>query len=849
MGLLRQNSGKRISDLRDELHEELHAALREHRSQVQAALAKQEERILLDLCQVCADAANDSARAQALRDELHQSLATCWTQLREALAKQTATNAQTLRIGLEKARRELQNSLFEVFSQAFEPLAECRRRLDELRPPSDPSGDEAVGETSPTDSNDGSAVKESFVFCCDHPASDRPPVVKDKLLVEGWALSRAGIQRIEAFVDGRPKVAVSYGALRPDVEEDYRDYPDSAHSGFISSLAVEDLPDGQHTLVVRIIASDGNQTEVERPFLVDRSLATSNQLPNINAEYQEWMRQHLPNEADLVSSRADMTRLTYQPRISLVVPVYDTPADCLRAMLDSVYGQVYSNWELCLVDDASTSSHVREILTQAASADSRVKVTFLMRNLGIAGASNAAFAQATGEFIGLLDSDDLLSPLALLEVVRLLNREPETDLIYTDEDKINQDGTFRWDPFFKPDWSPDLLLSMNYICHFGVYRRSIVEDIGARDNGVFRPKFEGSQDYDLVLRFTERTDRVRHVPQILYSWRAVPGSGARDQLAKPRAVDAAGVALGEALKRRSVAGLIEQGIRPGYWRARYEIFERPQVTVVLLTGGRLEYLEPCLRSVLKCSTYGALRVLLVDNSQASDVADFYTTLSASHTNLEYVEYRARPFNYSAINNYAVSRVRTPYLVLLNDDTRVLTADWVEAMLEHAQRPEVGVVGPMLLFPDDTIQHAGVILGVYENTGHAFKRYPVNAMGYFGLPQVIRNCSAVTFACAMLRRSLYEELGGLDACHLGHAFNDVDMCLRIRERGYRVVYTPHAKLYHMESATKTAVAAPGEVEYMQRRWGHVILRDPFYNPNLTKQAENYSLNLETISENS
>ena len=435
-------------------------------------------------------------------------------------------------------------------------------------------------------------------------------------------------------------------------------------------------------------------------------------------------------------------------------------------------------------------------------------------------------------------------PYALFEVVRALNEDPATDLIYSDEDKTDDTGEERWDPFFKPDWSPDLLLSTNYICHFGVYRRSLVEAIGG-----FRPEYDGSQDYDLVLRFTERTDRIVHLPSILYSWRAIPGSTARDMMAKPYAVDAARRAVEDALRRRGVAGRVEPGYSLGQWRVRYDLRGQPAVTVVIPAGGKMQYLQECLESVLERSTYSNLHVLVTDDSDGPAVADLCRDLGRRDPRLKYRRFRLKPFNYSAINNAAVSLVDTPYVVLLNDDITVITPDWVEAMLEHAQRPEVGVVGALLLYPDRSLQHAGVIMGPYQNCGHAFRHFCENDPGYFELPRVIRNCSAVTFACAMMRRSVFDEVGGLDAENLTVAYNDVDMCLRIRERGYWVVYTPYAVLFHHESATRNMHSNPGEEEYLRRRWSGVIRHDPFYNPNLTREADDYSLNFDapTVAE--
>ena len=670
---------------------------------------------------------------------------------------------------------------------------------------------------------------------CDMPGPDPVTIGPGHVRVRGWALSHAGIVNVRVFVDGLPREGLAYGASRFDVEAAHPEFPNAHRSGFVGKVDLEGLAEGEHSLVVRVRSRDGGEIELIRSFRLEPHARSDR--ADLNAEYPVWLARRIPSEKDLARLRIEGENLPYQPVISLVVPVYNTPEKYLSLMVDSVMAQTYEKWELCLADDASTDPYVRPFLDRLARRDARVKVAHLSRNQGISGASNAALALATGEFIGLLDHDDVLAPSALFEVIRALCDAPTTDLIYSDEDKIDDSGSERWDPFFKPDWSPDLLLSTNYVCHFGVYRRSLVEAIGG-----FRSEYDGSQDYDLVLRFTERTDRIVHVPSVLYSWRTIPGSAARDIAAKPYALDAAPRHRRRAV-RRGVAGRVEPGHSQGQWRVRYDLRGRPAVTLVIPAGGNMKCLEQCLESVLERTTYTNLRVLVTDDSDGTAVADHCRALGKLDSRLIYRRFRLKPFNYSAINNAAVSVVDTPYVVLLNDDITVITPDWVEAMLEHAQRPEVGVVGAKLLYPDRSLQHAGVILGPRENCDHAFRHLPEEDGGYFEFPRLIRNWSAVTFACAMMRRSVFDEVGGLDAQNLAVAFNDVDMCLRIRERGYWVVYTPYAVLFHHESATRSMHSNLGEEDYMRRRWGDVIRHDPFYNPNLTRKAEDYSLNFD------
>jgi GT2 family glycosyltransferase len=836
------------------------SALAAARAELRASLAEQDERLPLADCGHLAAIADINFRlgqladqqgrmaaanrqlAGELRGELHRALEANRAAWEAALARQDERSSLADRQGLGRHRQ-----LIEAMARMVQPIADLQGDLDRPSAAVDdrpaPSLPEQ-GASLPINEPPAPPAPEpgSILAFCDMPGPDPVSTGPGHLRVRGWALSMAGVEDVGVFVDGLPREGVVYGALRLDVEAALPEFPDAHHSGFVGKIDLEGLAEGEHSLVVRVRGRDGGQLELTRSFRLD-PLARPDR-SDLNVEYPDWLAERMPSESDLARMRIEGMNLPYQPVISLVVPVYNTPEEYLSPMVDSVLAQTYGKWELCLANGGSTAPHVRPFLNRLAEQDARVKVVHLAQNLGIAGHSNAALALATGEFIGLLDSDDVLMPHALFEVARALNDAPETDLIYSDEDHVDDTGRDRWSPFFKPDWSPDLLLSVNYVCHFGVYRRSLVEAIGG-----FRSSYDGSQDYDLVLRFTEQTDRIVHLPSILYSWRAIPGSTARDIMAKPYAVDAARRAIADALQRRGVAGHVEPGFVPGRWRVRYELRGQPAVTLVIAAGGNMKCLQACLESVLVRSTYSNLQVLVTDDSDGTAVADLCRTLARRDPRLRYRRFRLKPFNYSAINNSAVSVVDTPYVVLLNDDITVIAPDWVEAMLEHAQRPEVGVVGAKLLYPDRSLQHAGVILGPYQNCGHAFKHLPEDDGGYFGLARSIRNCSAVTFACAMMRRSVFDEVGGLDEENLAVAFNDVDMCLRIRERGYRVVYTPHAVLFHHESATRTMHSNPGEEEYMRRRWAGVICHDPFYNPNLTREAEDYSLNFDapTIAE--
>jgi GT2 family glycosyltransferase len=508
--------------------------------------------------------------------------------------------------------------------------------------------------------------------------------------------------------------------------------------------------------------------------------------------------------------------LAYRPLISIVTPVYNTPEVWLRAAIVSVRSQVYTEWQLCLANDASPEPHVQRVLEEYAAKDERIRVVQLAKNSGISGASNAALALAEGEFVGLLDHDDELLPNSLLEVVKRLNAEPDLDLVYTDEDKKAPDGK-RFAPFFKPDWSPHLLLSCNYIAHFSVYRRSLLEGIGG-----FRSEFDGSQDYDLVLRFTERTKRIAHIPQQLYSWRSIPGSAAASVKAKPYAYTAAVGALTEALGRRGIEGRVEPTETPG----QYDLHLAPPagavVSIIIPTRSKDTLLRRCLRSIEAHRPGVQYEVIVVDSAPEEplppDLAEVVSALVPFDRDL---------FNFSRAINLGAAKVQGEYLLLLNDDTRVLSGGWIEAMLAHAQRPEVGVVGARLLDRKGEPVHEGVALGVWGRPGANV------VVPWWGLGECLRDVSAVTAACVMTRRDVFEELGGLDE-GLRMAWNDVDYCLRARQAGYTVLYTPLAELRHDEGSTRGTKRHADDDAAFRERWGDpMALADPYYNPNFDR----------------
>jgi GT2 family glycosyltransferase len=537
--------------------------------------------------------------------------------------------------------------------------------------------------------------------------------------------------------------------------------------------------------------------------------------PSLDDQYQLWLKAHAITPAQAAQIRRKVERLTYRPLVSIIMPTYNTDPAWLLDAIQSVQEQLYDNWELCIADDGSRHHGVRDLLDQQAKADQRIKVTYLRKNQGIAAASNAALSLAIGEFIGLLDHDDELKPDALFEVVSLLNERRDLDYIYSDEDKKDPDGRLV-DPFFKPDWSPDLQMSVNYVSHLSVFRKALVDQFGG-----FRRGYDGSQDYDLVLRITEATDKVAHIAKPLYTWRKIPGSAAASVEAKGFAYRAATKALKDSLARRGLQGRVLDGLCKTHHRVKYGITENPRVSVIIPTRDRVQMLRQCIESIRKKSTYRNYGIVVVDNaSREQQTLDYLSSLTG-----KVIRY-PHEFNYAKIVNLAAREADGSVLIFLNNDTEVISPEWIEAMLEHGQRPEVAAVGARLFYPDGRVQHEGIVMGL--GGGSAGN---VDHGGYFALGECIHNCTAVTGACMLTRSSVFWELGGFDE-RLRVAFNDVDFCLRAQQKGHRIVYTPFATLYHHESASRGSLHPEEDEKLFRTRWGKPgEYRDPYYNSNL------------------
>lgn len=519
----------------------------------------------------------------------------------------------------------------------------------------------------------------------------------------------------------------------------------------------------------------------------------------------------------------------YQPLISIILPVYNTQKQWLREALESVLAQYYPKWELCICDDCSTLPHVKRILEEYTSADSRIKVRYLAINRGVAGASNAALELADGEFIGGLDHDDVLTPNALYEVVKLLQQE-NPDLIYSDEAITNEAGEII-QRVYRPDWSLDMLFSHPYFVHFNLFRLKLVREIGG-----YREEFPVSQDYDFTLRFTARTEKISHIPKILYHWRRVSASASH--LMQNQVMRLSKQALVDTLSERGIKAVVEDGLEFNLFRVRRLINGSPLVSIIIPTKDKVYFLQRCIESIVKKTTWQNYEIIIVDNNSTEPATLEYLKNVVANPRIKVMNYK-RPFSYSALNNWAVSFARGSQLLFLNNDTEVISPEWLTAMLEHAQRPEVGAVGAKLLGIDGNIQHAGVILGLNGLVDHGHRGFPGDSSGYCQTLKMIRNYSAVTAACLMIRKSVFQQIGGFDEQNLPITFNDVDLCLRLRKMNYLIVYTPYAELYHYESISRGYINDFQEGHYLLSCWQEIIENgDPYYNPNLALDGGGY-----------
>ena len=547
-------------------------------------------------------------------------------------------------------------------------------------------------------------------------------------------------------------------------------------------------------------------------------------LPAVPTEYQKWFEEHRASRENLTSLRHEVRAFASQPLVSILTPVFDTPVSWLREAVESVLAQVYENWELLLIDDGSTDADLLRALPGLAARDRRIRLVRLGGHQGISAALNKGLEHANGEWLTFLDHDDVLEADALFQNVSLLQENPDLDLIYSDEDKLTDQGFDS--PNLKPDWSPDFFLSCNYLCHMIFLRRDLVREVGG-----FQSQFDGSQDYDLLLRVIERTDRIHHIPRVLYHWRRSENSSASDVRQKPGQLEASWRAIGAHLDRRGEPAHVAVDWRTHAFYVRRELRDPKKISVIIPSFRGSSALERCLESLTSRTSYPNYEIVIVQMGQRDKIAEAAT--NSSHRVLHFAD----AVNDSAAKNYAVAHTDSPWLLFLDDNVQAIVPDWLTIMAEIVQRPETGAVGPRLINRGDTIEHAGFVLGVNGIAQSAFRGFPAEHPGVNRQLQMTRNYSAVSGACLMVRREVFQQIGGFDE-QLSGELAAVDLCLKMRRAGYLIVYTPLAKLYWDPSPSEGLEV--GAEAIMRQRWSDVLERDPYYNPNLSRQRADFSL---------
>jgi glycosyltransferase involved in cell wall biosynthesis len=670
---------------------------------------------------------------------------------------------------------------------------------------------------------------------------DRPlvwPKKASQLKVTGWCFAISGDEITEVRARVRKNFfPARFGTPRPDIGLEYDNRPGALRSGF-SLQAI--IPPGRSEFIMEARSGNGPW---ETFFIYPVRGAIFREPSDGDAgDYARWIRCYDQLQRDDLKRICEqIAKFHYSPLVSVLLPVYNSNLKWLRRAILSVQKQLYPHWELCIVDDASTDRKIWPFLQRCARQDRRIKLMRRTENGHISAASNDALRLTTGDFVALLDHDDELAPTAFYFVALALNKNRDLQLLYSDEDKLEEHNR-RSEPYFKSDWNPELFLAQNFVSHLSVYRTDLIHRIGG-----FRIGFEGSQDYDLALRCIEqiRPEQIEHMPWVLYHWRAGDQSTASNPTAKPYAQEAARRAVQEHLKRTGVAGTVVPS-HDAYLQTKYALpNERPMVSIIIPTRDQASPLKKCVYSIFEKTDYPAYELIVLDNeSQDSEALEFLAGLEKrDDVRVERID---DAFNYSRLNNRGVELSRGSFVALLNNDVEVLHADWLSEMVSRAMQPKVAMVGARLWYPNGTIQHGGVILGAGGIAGHAHIGLRRGEPGYFARAHLAQDISAVTTACALVRREVYLQVGGFDE-NLAVTFNDVDFCLRLREAGYRILWTPYAELIHHESVSRGFDdSAPkqtrflAEVDYMKSKWGEILQRDPFYNPNLSLDENLFTL---------
>ena len=558
--------------------------------------------------------------------------------------------------------------------------------------------------------------------------------------------------------------------------------------------------------------------------------------------YQKWILKHLPSQKELEKQKRE--KFDFQPKFSIVIPLYKTPEKYLRQLVDTVKAQTYPNWELCLSDGSGADSPIAGLLKSLEASDERIKVVSHDKPLQISENTNAGIKIATGDYIAFADHDDELTPHALFECVKALNKDRKIRVLYSDEDKMSMDGHKFFQPHFKPDYNPDLLCTVNYICHLFVVSRSVIEKVG-----MLRKEFDGAQDYDFIFRCVEavKDEEIYHVPKILYHWRCHENSTAENPESKTYAFDAGRRAVQEHYNRVGIHAKVSDGEFPGLYRTEFIRDNDPLISIIIPNKDHIDDLKRCMDSIEQKSTYRNYEYVIVENNSTDpETFEYYKKLEAENDKV-HVVYWDGVFNYSAINNYGASFAKGEYFLLLNNDTEIINEDCLEELLGYCMRSDVGAVGARMYYEDDTIQHAGVVIGFGGIAGHCFVLQPRGTTGYCHRIICAQDYSAVTAACMLVKREAFDKVGGLTE-ELAVAFNDIDFCMKLRAADYLIVYNPYAELYHYESKSRGLEDTPEkvarfnkEIQTFEKRWPDILRNgDPYYNPNLTLKSQDFSL---------
>ena len=688
------------------------------------------------------------------------------------------------------------------------------------------------------------------------------------LRIRGWAIAAEPV-KIQVFDEDKKKIqAEILRTERVDVEQLYEEYEEMGihdKTGFFAELTnlkgkilyvVFYAGDKKSVHIVHLNPAVVLQKKVQKyaekglrywrnqgsRALVDKMISKVKTASTREIPYQKWIIRHLPGNKELEKQRRE--KFDYQPKISIVVPLYKTPEKYLLQLVESVKAQTYPNWELCLSDGSGENSPLTSFLKSLEAGDERIKVAYNEQALQISENTNAGIKIATGAYIAFADHDDELTPHALFECVKALNKDRKIRLIYSDEDKMSMDGHKFFQPHFKPDYNPDLLCTVNYICHLFVVQREILDQVG-----TFRKEFDGAQDYDFIFRCVETVDpsEIYHVTKILYHWRCHEDSTAENPESKTYAFEAGKRAIEEHYHRTGIRAEVYQGEFLGLYRTRFLRDYDPLISIIIPNKDHIEDLKRCMDSIDQKSSYKNYEYIIVENNSTDEKTfQYYKNLEEENPKA-HVVYWDKEFNYSAINNYGATFAKGEYILLLNNDTEIINETCLEELLGYCMRSDVGAVGARMYYEDDTIQHAGVVIGFGGIAGHCFVLQPRGTTGYCHRIICAQDYSAVTAACMLVKKSAFDEVGGLTE-ELAVAFNDIDFCMKLREAGYLIVYNPYAELYHYESKSRGLEDTPEkvarfnkEMQIFERRWPDILRNgDPYYNPNLTLKSQDFSL---------